>query len=85
MEFRFNTNQLFKSPIVKVSNNLLPSGFSGDRRIALDATSKVSEIINELGEASAKAQGLTKPVTTAQKLRNSDHNVYLMSEKNGKK
>lgn len=50
-----------------------------------DAASKISEIINELGEASARAQGLNKPVTTAQKLRNSDHVVYLLTEKTGKK
>lgn len=50
-----------------------------------DATTKISEIINEIGEASARAQGLNKPVTTAQKLRNSDHVVYLLSEKTGKK
>lgn len=50
-----------------------------------DATTKISEIISELGEASARAQGLSKAVTTGQKLRNSDHTVYLLSEKTGKK
>lgn len=50
-----------------------------------DTTSKLSEIINDMGEASARAQGLTRPVTTAQKLRNSEHTVYLMHEKGGKK
>uniref|UniRef100_A0A6B2E4U0 Alpha-tubulin N-acetyltransferase n=1 Tax=Phlebotomus kandelakii TaxID=1109342 RepID=A0A6B2E4U0_9DIPT len=84
MEFRFNVAQYFKTPIIKVTNTLLPSGYYEDRRAVLDATSKVSEILNDIGEASAQAQGLTRPVTTAQKLRNSDHMVYLMSEKNGK-
>lgn len=41
--------------------------------------------MNELGELSARAQGLSKPVTTAQKLRNSDHIVYLLAEDTGKK
>lgn len=50
-----------------------------------DAIAKVSDIINELGEASARAQGLSKAVTTAQKLRNSDHIVYLLSEPTGRK
>lgn len=45
----------------------------------------MSDIINEMGAASAEAQGLNKPVTTAQKLRNSDHKVYLLSERLGKK
>lgn len=55
------------------------------QKYSREASSKISEIINELGEASAKAQGLNKPVTTGQKLRNSDHIVYLLSEKTGKK
>lgn len=50
-----------------------------------DAIAKISEIINELGESSAQAQGLSKPVTTAQKLRNSDHIVYLLAEETGRK
>lgn len=45
----------------------------------------MSEIINTLGEASARAQGLNKAVTSAQKLRNSDHSVYLMAENAGTK
>uniref|UniRef100_A0A1B0CFN9 Alpha-tubulin N-acetyltransferase n=1 Tax=Lutzomyia longipalpis TaxID=7200 RepID=A0A1B0CFN9_LUTLO len=84
MEFRFNVAQYFKTPIIKVTNTLLPSGYYEDRRAVLDATSKISEIINDMGEASARAQGLTRAVTTAQKLRNSDHSLYLMSEKGGK-
>ncbi|GAB0100596.1 Alpha-tubulin N-acetyltransferase [Sergentomyia squamirostris] len=84
MEFRFNVAQYFKTPIIKVTNTLLPAAKYEDKRAVLDATSKISEIINDVGEASARAQGLTRAVTTAQKLRNSDHIVYLMSEKQGK-
>ena len=50
-----------------------------------DTTTKVTEIINEMGEASARAQGLSKAVTTAQKLRNSDQSVYLLHENTGQK
>lgn len=81
MEFRFETDTLFRTPIVLITNTLLPSGYMGDRRSALDATARVSEILNTVGEASARAQGLTKAVTTAEKLRNSDHTVYLLAEK----
>lgn len=38
-----------------------------------------------MGESSARAQGLTRAVTTAQKLRNSDQVVYLLRENIGKK
>jgi alpha-tubulin N-acetyltransferase 1 len=50
-----------------------------------EATAKIAEIITDVGEASAKAQGLTRAVTTSQKLRNSDHVLYLLTEPNGKK
>ncbi|XP_064214093.1 alpha-tubulin N-acetyltransferase isoform X2 [Tribolium castaneum] len=35
-----------------------------------------------MGEASAAAQGLTKPITTAERLRNSEHSVYLLIDQN---
>jgi hypothetical protein len=46
----------------------------------------VAEIINTIGQASAAAQGLNQPVTTADRIRNTDEQfVYLMTEDNGKK
>lgn len=45
----------------------------------------MTEIINGMGEASAQAQGLNKAVTTAQKLRNSEHAIYLLADDSGKK
>ncbi|XP_053662563.1 alpha-tubulin N-acetyltransferase [Anopheles marshallii] len=83
MEFRFNMHPLFRSRIVRINNSLLPTGFTAQsRRVALDATAQISEIINTVGSLSAQAQGLSVPVTTAQKLRNSDHHIYLMFESN---
>ena len=38
------------------------------------------EIINLIGEASSFAQGLNNVITTAEKLQNSDHTLYLMKE-----
>uniref|UniRef100_A0AAG5DK28 Alpha-tubulin N-acetyltransferase n=1 Tax=Anopheles atroparvus TaxID=41427 RepID=A0AAG5DK28_ANOAO len=85
MEFRFNMHPLFRSRIVRINNSLLPTGFTAQsRRVALDATAQISEIINFIGTLSAQAQGLSVPVTTAQKLRNSDHHIYLMFEPNDK-
>uniref|UniRef100_A0A182PIF1 Alpha-tubulin N-acetyltransferase n=1 Tax=Anopheles epiroticus TaxID=199890 RepID=A0A182PIF1_9DIPT len=81
MEFRFNMHPLFRARIVRINNSLLPTGFvAQSRRVALDATAQISEIINTIGSMSAQAQGLSVPVTTAQKLRNSDHHIYLMFE-----
>lgn len=85
MEFRFNCHPLFRQRIVRINNSLLPTGFvAQNRREALDATAQISEIINFVGQLSAQAQGLSNPVTTSQKLRNSDHHIYLMFEPNQK-
>ncbi|XP_056634865.1 alpha-tubulin N-acetyltransferase-like isoform X2 [Diorhabda sublineata] len=35
-----------------------------------------------MGEASAAAQGLTKPITTADRLRNSEHKLYFLIDPN---
>lgn len=51
-----------------------------------EATAYVSEVINSLGELSARAQGLNQPVTTTDRLRSSDDQfVYLLTEENDKK
>ncbi|CAH1968297.1 unnamed protein product [Acanthoscelides obtectus] len=87
MEFKFSVNELFKNPIVEINHNLIPPGFSGDRRALWDSVNKVSEVINAMGEASAKAQGLSKPITTADRLRNSEHRLYILLDQqanNGK-
>jgi len=51
-----------------------------------DTTAYVAEIINTIGTASAAAQGLSQPVTTSDRLRNTEEQViYLMTEDDGKK
>ncbi|CAH1132346.1 unnamed protein product [Ceutorhynchus assimilis] len=87
MEFRFNLNELFQEPCVEIGNTLIPPGFAGDKRALWDTQSKVTQIVNAIGEASAHAQGLTKPITTADRLRNSEHRLYLLIDQaanNGK-
>jgi alpha-tubulin N-acetyltransferase 1 len=37
-------------------------------------------IVDEMGKASARAQDLKMPITTAEKLSKSDHTIYLFSE-----
>lgn len=78
MEFQFNVNEYFKRPIVEIGNTLLPPDFVGDRRALWNTVNKVAEVVNEMGEASAHAQGLNKPITTAERLRQSDQNLYLL-------
>lgn len=51
-----------------------------------DTTAYVAEIINTVGQASGAAQGLNQPVTTSDRLRNTDDQViYLMTEDNERK
>lgn len=51
-----------------------------------DTTAYVAEIINTVGLASGAAQGLNQPVTTSDRLRNTDDQViYLMTEDNERK
>ncbi|XP_068149338.1 alpha-tubulin N-acetyltransferase 1 isoform X2 [Drosophila tropicalis] len=83
VDFRFDIKPLFPQSIIKVTSNLLPHTFRGDRRQCLDATSKMSEIIDRLGQLSATSQGLSKPVTTAQRLRMSENQtIYLLADSN---
>ncbi|KAK9752381.1 GNAT acetyltransferase, Mec-17 [Popillia japonica] len=83
MEFRFNVNEVFKQPIVEINSSLIPPGLSlADKRALWDAVSKVSDVVNAMGEASATAQGLTKPITTSDRLRNSEHKLYLLIDQN---
>lgn len=42
MEFRFNVNEVFKQPIVEITNNLIPPDYTGNRRMLTDTVSKVS-------------------------------------------
>lgn len=47
---------------------------------------KVSEVINAMGEASAAAQGLTKTITSAERLRNSENQkLYFLIDQNANK
>nr|CAD7432061.1 unnamed protein product [Timema monikensis] len=51
----------------------------------LDCASKISQILDDMGRASAIAQGLNKPITSGERLRNSEHLVYLLIDPEGAK
>ncbi|KAI9001940.1 touch receptor neuron protein Mec-17-domain-containing protein [Gaertneriomyces semiglobifer] len=71
MEFNFNPTSILRKPISVYTGDSLP------RHPALEE--KLIEIIDELGVASAKAQGLRYPITTVYKLKsNPSHRVYIM-------
>ncbi|XP_017304256.2 alpha-tubulin N-acetyltransferase-like, partial [Diaphorina citri] len=43
----------------------------------------MSEILDKIGWASAVAQGLQKPITSALKMQNSEHILYLLTDRTG--
>lgn len=70
---------------MKVKNNLLPENYSPDRRGDGDVASKVATVLDKMGVVSAKAQQLPVAITSAAKLRNSDHIVYILTDSEGNK
>ncbi|XP_076455135.1 uncharacterized protein LOC143289838 [Babylonia areolata] len=81
MEFDININSLLRDTIAKVDSRLhicRSAGFSFP-----DARMQLFEIINKMGEASAKAQGLSGTITTGRRLETSDHHLYIMKDPEG--
>lgn len=83
MEFNFDINRYFKNEITKVGSRLIPDGFLGDRREHQECGTRISLVLTVLGENSAKAQGLQKVITSGDRLRNSDHIVYILTDPKG--
>ncbi|KAL5034510.1 hypothetical protein BDV3_004074 [Batrachochytrium dendrobatidis] len=71
MEFKFNVLDVIRKPISIFSSTELPK--------SQQALEKIVEIIDEVGIASAKAQGLRAPVTSILKLKhNPNQRIYIM-------
>jgi alpha-tubulin N-acetyltransferase 1 len=50
-----------------------------------DYASKISDILDEMGRASAVAQGLQRAITSGERLRNSEHTIYLLTDPEGER
>ncbi|XP_071802481.1 alpha-tubulin N-acetyltransferase-like [Asterias amurensis] len=75
MEFNFNINHLFGETVTVVDCNLQPCRSTGEH-----LRGNMEKVINEMGQASAKAQSLHGPITSAHKLRFSNHHLYVMKD-----
>lgn len=71
MDFPFDFKQLFPQSIIRVQPHQLRPSEPG---------CKLSQILDSMGQFSARAQGLNQPVTTAGKLAG-DQVVYLITDK----
>ncbi|XP_017566916.1 alpha-tubulin N-acetyltransferase 1 isoform X4 [Pygocentrus nattereri] len=82
MEFPFDVNALFPETISVLDQNLCAARKPHGRP---DAQNQTAIVIDELGKASAKAQQLPAPITSAAKLQSNRHYLYLLKdgERNG--
>ncbi|XP_018609997.2 alpha-tubulin N-acetyltransferase 1 isoform X1 [Scleropages formosus] len=77
MEFPFDVNALFSERITVLDQNLTTGRRSLGRP---DHQHHIATVIDELGKASAKAQQLAAPITSAAKLQMNRHHLYLLKD-----
>ncbi|XP_055075072.2 alpha-tubulin N-acetyltransferase 1 isoform X10 [Misgurnus anguillicaudatus] len=82
MDFPFDLNALFPERVSVLDNNLTVGRKAHGRP---DPQLQITTVIDELGKASAKAQQLPAPITSAAKLQANRHHLYLLKdgEQNG--
>ncbi len=93
MDFNFDLSSLFPrsalpGDIVKLGQDLLPVDLPRHtvamRHVPL-MQQRIAHMVNRLGEASAAAQGLKAPITSADKLQaHPEHSLYLLIDRDSK-
>uniref|UniRef100_A0A2S2PQQ5 Alpha-tubulin N-acetyltransferase n=1 Tax=Schizaphis graminum TaxID=13262 RepID=A0A2S2PQQ5_SCHGA len=79
MQFKFDShNHVGQVQVLKIDNTMTAKGYENN----YDLKNKLRLIIDEIGKISAVAQKLELPITSANKLINSDHVIYMMTEQN---
>ncbi|XP_050441424.1 alpha-tubulin N-acetyltransferase 1-like [Adelges cooleyi] len=76
MEFDFPINDVVTEEVLKIDHTLTVIGHEENAQLQ----KTVGLIIDGMGNASAIAQELKSPITSAEKLVNSDHVIYVMTE-----
>lgn len=83
MEWNMSVNEMLTQEITKVDSSLIPPGFQGDARTIRIVQNSLSKLIDAIGEKSSAAQGLSKVLTTAEKMQNSEFQlIYLLKDAN---
>ncbi|XP_033732009.1 alpha-tubulin N-acetyltransferase 1-like isoform X1 [Pecten maximus] len=82
MEFPFNINNLVGSEISKLDRSVTPFRKNADGFTCNELRSQLITVIDKMGEASSRAQGLHGTITGGRKLQLSDHTLYLMKDSN---
>ncbi len=94
MDFPFDLSTVFPASclpegevVVRLGEDLLPASARGGaafehRFAAAAAAQRAAEVVDAMGAASASAQGLRAPITTAARARcHPEHAVYLMLDR----
>ncbi|KAF4522261.1 hypothetical protein B566_EDAN011957 [Ephemera danica] len=81
MEFDFPIQDILQREITCIDGSLTPVGFEEDDQISLgECQQKISVILDKIGQSSGVAQGLQTAVTSSDRLKNTEHRVYLLSD-----
>ncbi|XP_031562511.1 alpha-tubulin N-acetyltransferase-like isoform X2 [Actinia tenebrosa] len=82
MEFPFNVNHVLPETVTLVDENFSPfrEKFKHDRVLFNSKQKELKNIVDLMGEASAKAQNLKASITSAIKLATSDHRLYILKD-----
>lgn len=83
VDFNFDVNELFKADITPVRSDLIPVGYLGNKNHSL-VQQQVAAVLDVMGEASAKAQGLKTAITSGVKFRTADdQTAYILVDRFG--
>ncbi|XP_016286428.1 alpha-tubulin N-acetyltransferase 1 isoform X2 [Monodelphis domestica] len=82
MEFPFDVDTLFPEPITVLDQHLrTPARRTGTTTSArVNLQQQIMTIVDELGKASAKAQHLTGPITSASRMQSNRHVMYVLKD-----
>ncbi|XP_062454605.1 alpha-tubulin N-acetyltransferase 1 [Rhea pennata] len=84
MEFPFDVAAVLGERFTVVDQHLRPAGRRGPAHRG-DLEQQLRTVIDELGKASAKAQGLPAPVTSAARLETNRHVLYILRDAEGRR
>jgi len=83
VDFNFDVNELFRAEITAVRSDLIPVGYLGNKNHSL-VQQQVAAVLDVMGEASAKAQGLKTAITSGVKFRTAeDQTAYILVDRFG--
>ncbi|XP_072115275.1 alpha-tubulin N-acetyltransferase 1 isoform X3 [Mobula birostris] len=78
MEFPFDINPLFPERISVLDHHLQPGRKSSSSKATLE--NQLAVVLDKMGEASAKAQQLSAPITNASRMQMNRHRLYILKD-----